>query len=116
MGYGLKAKVGDHFKVKATPVLRKYGIQVGGAWRSAHDSKVWPGEIGVVIEASWTWTCSMCAGCRGGPSPDCPQCRGKGSGESSVLRLDFARGRSISVETADPADFIKVRAPKGCPV
>ncbi len=47
-------KAGMFYRVKRTPFLRRYGVDVRGAL-SSHDSKAWPGEIGEVFEHRSTY-------------------------------------------------------------
>ncbi|MCF1193572.1 hypothetical protein LRR18_18455, partial [Mangrovimonas sp. AS39] len=47
-------QVGDRFKVKATPHLRKWGVRVHRWDNSSSDNRAWPGEIGVVERTDYT--------------------------------------------------------------
>lgn len=70
-----KHPVGTRFEVKATPILRRYGIHCG----TGPDNRLWPGEIGTVTYTSWT--------CRDGSTND-------------AAYVQFPRDRRISLETA----------------
>ncbi len=85
-----RALVGQQWKVKTTPITRKYGVRTGGAWAAKADCVAWPGEVGTVAEHTWT------AASDGTPM--------------SALFLEFSRGRQVSVDNADLADFLKVKS------
>ena len=95
-------KAGDQFKVKSTPITRKYGVSVGGPWRAKGDDVAWPGEIGVVERSEW----------KGGDH------------DMHGYWLVFSRGRRVAMEGRDhqidcldaepialrnPEDFLRVK-------
>jgi hypothetical protein len=68
-------KPGEWYRVKATPLLRRYGVSVSGALDRA-DTAAWPLEVGTVELRTWT----------------------SRSGEPmSALWLVFSRGRRVSI-------------------
>ena len=83
-------KPGERYRVKSTPILRRYGVRTGGSWQAKGDDRAWPGDVGIVVERRWT-------------AHDGSTC--------SDLRLEFDRGRSVDAVTADLADFVRVRFP-----
>jgi len=89
-------KPGDLYRVKATSLLRRYGVTVYGSISDAHaDCKAWPLEVGTVEDRTYT----------------------DSNGERvPCLRLTFSRGRGLAIPS-DPErlaefkrDFVKVRA------
>ncbi len=83
-------KAGERYRVKSTQITRRYGVRVRGGARG--DDCAWPGEVGTVVERRWTAATT---------------------GEAmSGLWLEFPRGRSHAVRCLDPADFVRVKAPK----
>jgi hypothetical protein len=99
---------GDQFKIKATPITRKYGVSVGGAWRAKGDDAAWPGEIGTVERSEWQG----------------------GNHTMHAYWLVFSRGRQIAMEGRDhqiecldaepvalrhPEDFVRVTVRKSNP-
>lgn len=85
-----RAQVGQRWKVKRNPITKQYGVRTHGAWQAKGDDHAWPGEVGTVVE--WTWTTTD-----GAPM--------------SCLKLEFERGRAVSVDLADLCDFLIVSKP-----
>lgn len=77
------ARVGVRVKVKATPILRKYGVHTSEGTESGrgNDNRAWPGEIGTIAEHGSIW-----------------------------LRIEFSRGRRVVLNGAEDWDqFVRVR-------
>jgi hypothetical protein len=68
-------KPGEWYRVKATPLLRRYGVSVSGATDRA-DSAAWTLEVGTVELRTWT---------------------AHNGDTMSALRLTFSRGRSVMI-------------------
>lgn len=80
-------KPGDRYRVKSTPITRRYGVRTHGAFQAPADCKAWPGDVGIVTERTRTTT-------------DGHVC--------TSLHLAFDRGRCISLPF-DLEDFVRVR-------
>lgn len=93
-----RMKVGEKYRVKSTPDLRKYGVRTRGSWQARGDDRAWPGDVCTVVETKWT-------------SP---------SGyPMSQITLEFERGRMVPLDGMsddDKLSFAKVKAPKENPV
>ncbi len=49
--------VGTKLKVKRDPITKQYGIRCTCGWSNDQDNRVWPGEIGEVVEREGNgWT------------------------------------------------------------
>lgn len=84
-----RAMEGQLWKVKSTPITRKYGVDVHRHYcteaERRMDNKAWPGEIGTVQRITWE------------------------NNPEGSLALVFERERRVWVNSADLADFILVR-------
>lgn len=60
-------------KVKSNDITRRYGVRVSNPWGNASDNTAWPGDVGMVVKV-------------------------EGNGWDGI-RLDFTRGRSLSLGT-----------------